>query len=47
MQTYIAASALTGAGGTSYELTTQVYIAETTNIVSRAFWNVALDSFSE
>lgn len=46
VHTYIGASVFGGLGGTAYELSTQIYIAETTNIVSRAFWNVALDAVS-
>jgi len=46
VQTYIGANVFSGLSNTAYELTAQIYIAETTNIVSRAFWNVAADSFS-
>ncbi|WVR06075.1 hypothetical protein IAU60_003103 [Kwoniella sp. DSM 27419] len=46
VQTYIGANVFSGMSGTGHELAVQVYIAETTSIVSRAFWNVAADSFS-
>ncbi|OCF39196.1 siderochrome-iron transporter [Kwoniella heveanensis CBS 569] len=46
VQTYIGANVFSGLSGTGYEMAVQVYVAETTSIVSRAFWNVAGDSFS-
>ncbi len=46
VQTYIGANVFAGLSGTAYELSAQIYIAETTNIVSRAIWNVAADGFS-
>ncbi|WWC60725.1 uncharacterized protein I303_103301 [Kwoniella dejecticola CBS 10117] len=46
VQTYIGANVFSGLGSTSYEIAIQIYIAETTPIVSRALWNVAADSFS-
>lgn len=46
VQTYIGANVFSGLSNTAYELAAQIYIAETTNIVSRAFWNVAADAFS-
>ncbi|WVQ69685.1 uncharacterized protein L199_007905 [Kwoniella botswanensis] len=46
VQTYVGANVFSGLGSTSYEIAIQIYIAETTPIVSRALWNVAADSFS-
>ncbi|WVQ99082.1 hypothetical protein IAU59_006214 [Kwoniella sp. CBS 9459] len=46
VQTYIGANVFSGLSGTGYEMAVQVYVAETTSIVTRAFWNVAADSFS-
>lgn len=46
VETYLGANVFSGLGGTGYTIATQIYFASTTNIVSRAFWNVAADSIS-